>query len=229
VPGQYITINRVWTRGDTVAIVMPMSFRAERTIDDRAVQSLYYGPTLLTVQAPPVVAATGQAAAGQSAAAVLPTAPAGGAAPVSPASLETGLLKLSLYPHFALSGDFASMLTPVTGKPLHFSANGLTFAPLFVADPQPGATQPYHMYVRRHEPTIAFAGVETGIANTARDDGTTVLDAVWSSAPFATSAQFVRRVEAVTGEWRAAGKLSAADAATISQSARRAARNFRTG
>jgi DUF1680 family protein len=53
-PGQYITIDRQWKTGDKIEIEMPLSFRAERTIDDPAVQSIYYGPTLLAVQAPAV-------------------------------------------------------------------------------------------------------------------------------------------------------------------------------
>jgi len=69
-------------------------------------------------------------------------------------------------PHFTLTGDFGSGMTPVADKPLHFSANGLTWAPLFVAAPR--QPQPYHMYVRRHEPAIVFGGVDSGVANTKR-------------------------------------------------------------
>jgi hypothetical protein len=86
-------------------------------------------------------------------------------------------------------------MTPVAGKPLHFSANGLTWAPFFVADPQPSESQPYHMYVRRHEPAIVFGSVDSGVANTKRDDGMTFLDVVWAGAPFTNHGRFVAAVE----------------------------------
>lgn len=196
-PGQYVTLDRQWKNGDRIDIAMPMTFRAERAIDDASVQSIYYGPTLLTVQA---------AAAGD--------------------TLETGLLNVSLYKHFKLNGDFASMLTPVSGKPLHFTADGRTLAPLFVSDPQAGATQPYHMYVRRHEPSVVFGSIDSGVANTKRDDGVTLLDAVWRGAPFANHERFMAAVKRVATEWRLAGRCSASDQAAIVQAARRAARDL---
>ncbi len=226
VPGRYVTIARHWKTGDRIEISMPMSFRAERTIDDAAVQSIYYGPTLLTVQAPPVVSSAGQAAPGQSAAAAQPNQAVAGQPPAATANLETGLLTVSLYKHFRLTGDFGAMLTPVAGKPLHFTANGLTLAPLFVADPQPGVTQPYHMYVRRHEPSVVFGSVDTGVANAKRDDGSTFLDAVWAGAPFRDHALFMSRVQRIAAEWRAAARMTAAEETTVTQAARRAARDL---
>ena len=196
-PGQYVTIDRQWRTGDKIEIAMPLSFRAERTIDDPAVQSIFYGPTLLAVQAP----AVGN-------------------------KLETGLINVSLYKNFKLTGDFGSAMTPVADKPLHFSANGQTLAPFFVADPQAGQTQPYHMYVRRHEPAIVFGSVDSGVANTKRDDGVTFLDAVWAGAPFADHGRFVAAVERVAAEWRTAGRLTAAEQSAIVQAARRAERDL---
>jgi DUF1680 family protein len=192
-PGTYVTIERQWKSGDTIEIAMPLSFRAERTLDDPSVQSIFYGPTLLAVQAAPV---------GD--------------------TLETGLIPVSLYKHFKLSGDFAAGMTPVAGKPLHFSFNGQALAPFFVADPNPGPTSQYHVYVRRQEPSVVFGSVDSGVANTKRDDGVTFLDAVWASAPFADHGQFVAAVERVAAEWRNAGGLSATDASAIVQAARRA-------
>ena len=192
-PGTYVTIERQWKSGDTIEIAMPLSFRAERTIDDPSVQSIFYGPTLLAVQAGPV---------GD--------------------TLETGLILVSLYKHFKLSGDFSAGMTPVAGKPLHFTFNGQALAPFFVADPNPGPTSQYHVYVRRQEPSVVFGSVDSGVANTKRDDGLTFLDAVWAGAPFADHGQFVAAVERVAAEWRNAGGLSAIDASAIVQAARRA-------
>ncbi len=51
IPGTYLILSRRWNPGDRIDIVMPFSFRVERTIDDPTVQSIYYGPTLLAAQA----------------------------------------------------------------------------------------------------------------------------------------------------------------------------------
>ena len=192
-PGTYVTIDRQWKSGDKVEIAMPLSFRAERTIDDPSVQSIFYGPTLLAMQAPPV---------GE--------------------TLESGLIPVSLFKHYKLSGDFAAAMTPVPDKPLHFTFNGQTLAPFFVADPQSGQTQPYHMYVRRQEPAIVFGSVDSGVANARRDDGLTFLDALWSGAPFADHAQFTAFVQRTAAAWRAAGALTATDESAVVQAARRA-------
>ena len=196
-PGQYVSLDRQWKTGDKIEIAMPLSFRAERTIDDPAVQSIFYGPTLLAVQAPPV---------GE--------------------NFQTGLINVSLYKNFKLSGDFGSGMTPVEDKPLHFTYNGQTLAPFFVSDPQAGQTQPYHMYVRRQEPTIVFGSVDSAIANTKRDDGVTFLDAVWAGAPFTDHGRFMASVERVAAEWRTAGRLTAADESAVVQAARRAERDL---
>jgi DUF1680 family protein len=197
VPGQYVRLEREWRSGDRIDIRMPFSFRAERTIDDPSVQSIFYGPTLLAVQAPPV---------GD--------------------TFESGLINVSLYRHFTLTGDFGAGVKPIAGKPLHYSIDGHTLAPFFVADPQSGDSQPYHMYVRRHEPTIAFGSIETSVANTERDDGVTFLDAVWAGAPFANHARFVATVERTAAEWRAAGRMTAAEQRTVTQAAQRAERDL---
>ncbi len=218
-PGRYVTIDRQWRSGDRIDIAMPMSFRAERTIDDASVQSIYYGPTLLTVQAPPMSSPAGQTTGtitppSQSSAERAPTA--------NVATLETGLLNVSLYTHYRLSGDFASMLTPIADKPLHFTADGRTLAPLFVADPQTGPTQPYHLYVRRHEPTIVFGSVDTGVRNVTSGDGDSFLDVVWADLPFAGHRRFMTTVERTATAWRTAGRITAAEQTAIVQAARRA-------
>jgi DUF1680 family protein len=196
-PGTYITIDRQWKAGDKIEIAMPLSFRTERTIDEPTVQSVFYGPTLLALQGP----AVGN-------------------------NLETGLINVSLYKHFKLPGDFAAAMTPVADKPLHFTYDGQTLAPFFVSDPQAGETQPYHMYVRRQEPTIVFGSVDSGITNTKRDDGMTFLDAAWAGAPFADHGRFMASVARAAAEWRTAGRLTAAEESAVSQAARRAERDL---
>jgi DUF1680 family protein len=192
VPGTYVTLEREWRAGDRIEIAMPLSFRVERAIDDPAVQSLFYGPTLLALQAPP---------AGN--------------------DLATGLVKLSLYRHLKLDGNFGSALAPL-GEPLHYTLQGQSLAPFHVSDPQAGDTRPYHMYFRREEPQVVFGSVDSGVKNAAKDGGVTLLDEIWAGAPFRNHRSFVQAVERVTGEWRSAGRLPQADAAAVVRGARRA-------
>ncbi|MBM0224546.1 MULTISPECIES: beta-L-arabinofuranosidase domain-containing protein [Micromonospora] len=49
-PGTYVTLDRQWTEGDTIDISMPLSFRVEKALDDKSVQSILYGPTLMVVR-----------------------------------------------------------------------------------------------------------------------------------------------------------------------------------
>jgi DUF1680 family protein len=196
-PGQYVRLDRQWRSGDRIEITMPLSFRAEHTIDDPSVQSIFYGPTLLAAQAP----AVGN-------------------------TLESGLINVSLYRHVKLTGDFGGGMTPLPGKPLHFRANGQTWAPFFVSDPQPGESQPYHVYVRRHEPAVVFGSVDSGVANAKRDDGMTFLDVVWAGAPFANHGRFLAAVERTAAEWRTAGRVTVTEQRAIVQAARRAERDL---
>ncbi|MFC0505431.1 beta-L-arabinofuranosidase domain-containing protein [Micromonospora costi] len=49
-PGSYVTLDRDWQRGDTIDIAMPFSFRVEKALDNRSIQSILYGPTLMVVR-----------------------------------------------------------------------------------------------------------------------------------------------------------------------------------
>jgi len=48
--GGYVSIQRDWADGDTVAIAMPFSLRMEDTSDDRAQRALFYGPIHLVAR-----------------------------------------------------------------------------------------------------------------------------------------------------------------------------------
>jgi DUF1680 family protein len=214
-PGTYVSLDRSWSPGDRIEISMPFSFRTERAIDDPAVQSIFYGPILLAVQSGPV---------GE--------------------DLDTGLLDVSFYGQVKLDGDLAPAMTPLD-EPLHFASQGHTFAPFYVADPAGAepttpeagggrgrgrrgpATQPYHVYVRRNEPAIVFGSVDARVANPARADGLTFLDAVWDEAPFASHDEFVATVESVATEWEGSGLLTAGERETIVDAARRAEAELR--
>jgi DUF1680 family protein len=203
-PGAYVTVSRQWKAGDTIEIAMPFSFRAERALDNPAVQSIFYGPTLLAVQHD-----------------------------VVGKDLETGLIGLSFYRHVKLDGDLAPAMTP-GAAPLHFTTAGHTLAPFFVADPasQTGAetlpTKPYHAYVRRHEPQIVFGSIDSGIANRSRDDRLTFLDVLWDEAPFTNHRAFTSAVGRIAADWEKAGRFTAQERASVVNAAGKAERNLRT-
>jgi DUF1680 family protein len=197
-PGTYVTLNRRWSRGDKIEIAMPFSFRTEPTIDDKSVQALYHGPILLAVQNPPV---------GD--------------------DLETGLIEMSFYGSMKLDGDLAAAMTP-GDEPNFFTTNGHDLAPFYVADPQEGRdTHPYHVYVRRHEPRVVFGSIDAGVNNPSKDDGTTLLDAIWAEAPFADHATFVQTVERVSTEWQGDGRLTGSQRDAIVSAAGKAEADLR--
>ncbi|WP_330286180.1 beta-L-arabinofuranosidase domain-containing protein [Streptomyces sp. NBC_00576] len=125
-------------------------------------------------------------------------------------SASTGYLSFGLYRNAALSGDLLPSLTPVSGKPLHYTLNGAEFAPF-----SEGTEDPTHAYVRRAEPTVVFGTVDSGVANPAKTDGTTLLDEIWAGAPFANKAALVTRVQSTTATWVSAGLLTQAAADTV--------------
>ncbi|MPY57764.1 glycosyl hydrolase [Streptomyces spongiae] len=49
-PGSYLTLSRVWRRGDQVRVSAPYSLRIERALDDPTVQSVFHGPVLLVAR-----------------------------------------------------------------------------------------------------------------------------------------------------------------------------------
>jgi hypothetical protein len=112
-------------------------------------------------------------------------------------------------------------MTP-SGKPMHFMCNGYTLAPFFVADPDPSATVAYHVYVRRHEPTVVFGSKDSRAPNSPQGDGFTLLDRVWSEAPFASHAQFLTVVSRVAAEWRSRGLLSPNQQQAVTEAASQA-------
>ena len=116
------------------------------------------------------------------------------------------LLPLSLSRHIGLSGDLAPSLVPVPGKPLHFTVGDVELAPFFE-----GTEDPTHVYIRRWEPTIVFAGLDSGVPNTARGDGVTFLDLAWKPAPFAGKVDLRKHVEALASVWVADGLMTSAE------------------
>ncbi|MGW1608088.1 beta-L-arabinofuranosidase domain-containing protein [Streptomyces sp. NPDC002285] len=181
-PGSYFTVSRTWRDGDTVRISMPFRLRAEKAIDDPALQTLFYGPVNLVGH-----------------------------------NSSTSHLQLGLYRNAGLSGDLLPSLTPVSGKPLHHTLAGTEFAPFFE-----GTEDPTHAYFRRSEPRVVFGNSDSGVANPAKSDGTTLLDEIWAGAPFGNKGALVSRVRSTVNAWVTAGLLSQANGRTIVRTAEQA-------
>ena len=63
------------------------------------------------------------------------------------------------------------------------------------------------MYVQRTEPSVVFAGRDSGVANPRRS-GTTLLDEIWALAPFADRSAFLAAVGDVSESYVADGLLT---------------------
>ncbi|MFH8484414.1 beta-L-arabinofuranosidase domain-containing protein [Streptomyces longisporoflavus] len=126
-------------------------------------------------------------------------------------------LRFGLFRNAALSGDLLPTLTPVAGTPLHYTLDGVRLAPFFE-----GTQDPTHAYFQRSEPKVVFGTTDSGVANPQAPDGTTLLDDIWSAAPFTDKNALVARARAVVDAWVAAGRLSAADGTKVVSTARRA-------
>jgi len=119
-------------------------------------------------------------------------------------SASRELLKLSLYAHMGLDGTLDGAFTALGNG--YFRLGDLTFEPAWSGDD----TQ-YHMYVERSEPRVVFAGLDSGVANAARPDGTTFLDVVWGDGGFADRAAFLHEVRRTVEQFTASGLLSRRD------------------
>jgi len=113
-------------------------------------------------------------------------------------------LRLSLYAHMGLDGTLDGAFTDLGDG--YFRLGDLTFEPAWSGDD----TQ-YHMYVERSEPRVVFAGLDSGVANASRPDGTTFLDAVWGDGGFADRADFLTKVQRTVEQFTADGLLSRRD------------------
>ncbi|MEV6594990.1 beta-L-arabinofuranosidase domain-containing protein [Streptomyces acidicola] len=130
---------------------------------------------------------------------------------------STSHLQVGLYGNAALSGDLLPSLTPVPGRPLHYTLNGTEFAPF-----HEGTEDPTHAYVRRSEPRVVFGNTDSQVANPAKPDGTTLLDEIWAGAPFANKGALVTRVRSTVNSWVSAGLLSQADGQKVVTTAQNA-------
>lgn len=126
-------------------------------------------------------------------------------------------VRFGLYGNAGLSGDLLPSLTPVPDTPLHYTLDGIGLAPF-----SEGTEDPTHSYFRRSEPRVVFGGTDSGVANPARGDGTTLLDEIWAGAPFDGKGALVTRVRSTVDAWVSAGLLGRADGDKVVRTAREA-------
>ncbi|MER6625683.1 beta-L-arabinofuranosidase domain-containing protein [Streptomyces sp. NPDC000931] len=126
-------------------------------------------------------------------------------------------VRFGLYRNAGLSGDLLPSLTPVPDKPLHYTLDGIELAPF-----AEGTEDPTHAYFRRSEPRVIFGTSDSGVANPARGDGTTLLDEIWAGAPFRGKGALVARVRSTVAAWVSEGLLSRADGDKVVSTARKA-------
>ncbi|GAA3952411.1 hypothetical protein GCM10022384_02490 [Streptomyces marokkonensis] len=130
---------------------------------------------------------------------------------------STDLLEIGLYRGAGLSGDLLPTLTPVSGKPLHYTLDGTEWAPF-----SEGTENPTHAYFRRSEPRVVLGGTDSGVANPAKDDGTTLLDEIWAAAPFRDKGALVTHVRSTVDGWVEAGLLGGGEGERVVRTARKA-------
>ena len=153
--GTYASIARTWAVGDTITVRIPLSVRVEPSYDRADIQTLMYGPVVLTA-----------------------------------ASSATSYLKVSYASQLALDGSVSRGVSKTADNV--FTIGSLTYEPAYN-----GKDIAYHMYVQRTEPSVVFAGRDSGVANPRRS-GTTLLDEIWALAPFADRSAFLAAVGDVT-------------------------------
>ncbi|ODA75300.1 hypothetical protein APS67_000461 [Streptomyces sp. AVP053U2] len=189
VPGGYFSVRRTWRAGDTVRVLVPFRLRAERALDDPTLQTLFLGP--VNVPWP-----------GQ---------------PGRPRPVDRAPAVCAVRQRRPLRRSAAPSLTPVSGKPLHHTLNGVGFAPF-----AEGTEDPTHACFRRSEPRVVFGAFDAGVANPARGDGVTLLDEIWAGALFGSKGALVTRVRTTVADRALAGLPSGMDGDRAARTAQNA-------
>lgn len=169
-----------------------------------------------------------------------------------PAPDDASLVTLELGPTVLLARSAATTWLPVAAATWR-RLDGTLDVPLTPADDgtwrlgdlvlEPawsGSDARYHMYLRRADARIAFAGAgagpdvgaepaDSGVPNVARRDGGTFLDVLWSDGGFASRPEFLRAVLHTTHEFVGLGLLSAAEARDVLRAAARSGVGRDTG
>ncbi|WP_221583632.1 glycoside hydrolase family 127 protein [Microbacterium sp. G2-8] len=123
-----------------------------------------------------------------------------GPAVLAATSSSTSWQKVSLADRFDLDGAISRGVSTAEGNV--FTLGDFTFEPAYA-----GKDVASHMYFQRSEPTVTFAGRDSGVANPARGNAT-LLDDVWAQAPFTDRSEFLDAVGAVSRSYLDDGLLT---------------------
>lgn len=165
-----------------------------------------------------------------------------------PAPDDASLVTLELGPTVLLARSAATTWLPLSAATWR-RLDGTLDAPLTSVDDgtwrlgelvlEPawsGSDARYHMYLRRADAHIAFAGrdagaepADSGVPDVARRDGGTFLDVLWSDGGFASRPEFLRAVLRTAHEFVELGLLSAAEAREVLRAAARSGVGRDTG
>jgi uncharacterized protein len=114
-PGEYLSIERDWRKGDQVEVLLPMSTRAEQLPDQSNYYALLHGPIVLAAKTHPFAGEQLNYLADDSRMGHIPH---GQVCPLADAPMLV-----------SEGAEFAHKLVPVRGQPLTFTAAGLVRGP----------------------------------------------------------------------------------------------------
>jgi DUF1680 family protein len=206
IPGSYLTLRRTWHAGDVIEIAMPFSIRFERSIDVPEMQSVFWGPVLLSVIGDP------------------------GDGAYRELTLYRDLKLDGDYSRAAVTPAAAT----AAGDPT-FTAAGLTLQPWYVGDSRPQSSYFRRVEPRvvfgsvdsgvankhRDDHLPDYALPVEGVTSPGHD-GLSFLDVVWDQAPFAHHGQFVAAVSHTAAEFVRRGVFTRHEGQAVVSAAARA-------
>ncbi|MGC0252330.1 beta-L-arabinofuranosidase domain-containing protein [Pseudactinotalea sp. Z1748] len=137
-------------------------------------------------------------------------------------SQETTQVPLPLAGNRLLDGSLRTE-APASDLLAQLAAEGtITYAGMTWEPAYSGQDTRYHMYVRRADATITFAGTDTEVPNRMRPAGVTVLDSIWEPGVFVDRQAFLAQVATVVGQARTEGVLGRDEAELVLITAARA-------
>ncbi|GAA2937759.1 hypothetical protein GCM10010458_22400 [Microbacterium luteolum] len=185
----YLVVARPWSSGDVIHIETPLALRALPTPDDRALQSIEYGPSLLVARSDATTA-------------------------LDLALAQRRRVDGSLRPDDADSTDAVDAVGDALRADGAVRIAGVPFEPVWT-----GRDARYHMYVRDAGATVGFVGAETAVPLRVRQDGGSLLDDVWRDPAPATRAAFLDRVGEAAGAARRGGLLAQSELVQVLEAA----------
>ncbi|HZC74325.1 MAG TPA: beta-L-arabinofuranosidase domain-containing protein [Jatrophihabitans sp.] len=206
VPGNYVTLRRTWTPGDTVDVSMPFGIRIERAIDRPDTQSIFWGPVLMPILGDP------------------------GAGVFRELTLYRYLKRDGDYSRAAITPAG----TTSAGDQL-FTTNGMSLRPWYIGDTQAHSAyfrrvEPAIVFgtidsgvpnYKRDDGLPRYDVPVAGVPSPGHD-GLSFLDIVWDQAPFAGHGRFASTVAGTADDFVARGLFTPAEKDAVVSAAARA-------